>query len=134
MAMDDGRVVSNFIIQALQGKPLTIYGDGNQTRCFQYIDDLIHGILLMMQTPDDFTGPVNLGNPEEYTVKELAEKVLRLMGISSVLEYYPLPHDDPRQRLPDISLANKMLGWEPKIGVDEGLKKTLEYFNKELQP
>lgn len=132
MAADDGRVVSNFIVQALQGKPLTIYGDGSQTRSFQYIDDLIRGIQLMMQTSDDFTGPVNLGNPEEYTVKELAEKILRLTDSPSTLVYHPLPQDDPSQRCPDISLAKKMLDWEPKVGVIEGLKKTITYFDNNI--
>lgn len=133
MAMNDGRVVSNFIVQALQGKPLTIYGDGKQTRSFQYIDDLVSGIMQMIRTPDDFTGPVNLGNPKEYTVKELAEKVLRLTDSTSALEYHLLPKDDPCQRRPDIGLAKKKLSWEPKIGVDEGLRKTIEYFNMRMQ-
>ena len=128
MPEDDGRVVSNFITQALQGKPVTIYGDGSQTRSFQYIDDLIRGIELMMRTGNDFTGPVNLGNPEEYTVKELAEKVLRLTCSSSELIYLPLPQDDPCQRRPDISLAKKVLDWTPDVGVDEGLRKTIEFF------
>lgn len=133
MAEDDGRVVSNFITQALKGKPITIYGDGSQTRSFQYIDDLIRGIELMMQTDNDFTGPVNLGTLEEFTVKELAEKVLRLTDSFSELIYLPLPQDDPCQRRPDISLAKKVLGWTPEVGVDEGLRKTIEYFNKKIQ-
>lgn len=126
MSADDGRVVSNFIMQALRGEPLTIYGDGSQTRSFQYIDDLIRGIQLMVQTPEDFTGPVNLGNPEEYTVKGLAEKVLRLTGSGSDLVFRPLPQDDPCQRRPDINLAMKTLGWKPEIGVEEGLMRMIE--------
>lgn len=132
MSEDDGRVVSNFITQALRGKPLTIYGDGSQPRSFQYIDDLVRGIQLMVQTSDGFPGPVNLGNPEEYSVKELAEIVLRLTGSSSELTYLPLPQDDPCQRRPDISLAKTALGWKPAIGVKNGLIKTIEYFNKNL--
>lgn len=127
MAEDDGRVVSNFITQALQSEALTIYGDGNQTRSFQYVDDLIRGLLLMAQTPDKFTGPVNLGNPEEYTMKELAEKILRLTNSPSTLEYHPFLQDDPSQRRPDISLAKKMLGWQPEILFEEGLEKTIIY-------
>ena len=133
MAEDDGRVVSNFITQALQSEALTIYGDGNQTRSFQYVDDLIRGLLLMAQTPDKFTGPVNLGNPEEYTMKELAEKILRLTNSPSTLEYHPFLQDDPSQRRPDISLAKKMLGWQPEILFEEGLEKTIIYFKKHLR-
>lgn len=134
MAEDDGRVVSNFITQALQGSSLTIYGDGNQTRSFQHIDDLVRGIMLMMRTPDNFTGPVNLGNPEEYTVKELAEKVLHLTGSHSELVHLALPQDDPCQRRPDISLAKTVLGWKPEVDLEKGLKQTIEYFNKKALP
>lgn len=125
----DGRVVSNFIVEALDGKPITIYGDGKQTRSFQYVDDLIEGMLRMMDdSSEDFVGPVNLGNPEEFTMLELAEKVLQLTGSHSQLTYEPLPGDDPIQRKPVIELAKKELGWEPKVMLDEGLEKTIEYF------
>jgi UDP-glucuronate decarboxylase len=129
MALDDGRVISNFIIQALKGENLTIYGDGSHTRSFQYISDLILGLVKMMAT-DDFTGPVNLGNPEEYTIKELALKIIRIAGSSSKIVYQDLPPDDPERRRPDISLAQKKLGWEPWVGLEEGLKKTVKYFKK----
>ena len=132
MAMDDGRVVSNFIVQALRGKPLTVYGDGSQTRSFQYIDDLLDGILRMVQTPDGFTGPVNLGNPEEYTVKELAKKVLHLTGSPSELQYLPLPADDPCQRRPDISLARRRLGWVPIVKIEGGLRRAIEYLKQRV--
>jgi UDP-glucuronate decarboxylase len=125
----DGRVVSNFIRQALEGKPITIYGDGEQTRSFCYVDDLIDGILRMMAMPDDFTGPVNLGNPEEFTIRELAETVVELAGSSSrVVAERPKPQDDPMQRRPDISLARRSLGWEPKTSLREGLLRTIEWF------
>jgi UDP-glucuronate decarboxylase len=125
----DGRVVSNFIIQALTGTDITIYGDGSQTRSFCYVDDLINAIIAMIKQ-ENFIGPVNLGNPYEFTIKELAEKVIALSGSKSKICYKPLPQDDPKQRKPDISLAKKELSWEPKIQLDEGLKKTIEYFRK----
>ena len=128
MHPNDGRVVSNFIIQALQNKPITIYGDGSQTRSFCYVDDLIEAISRTMNTPDDFTGPVNIGNPVEFTIKELAEKIIELTRSTSILEYLPLPEDDPVQRQPNITLAKKVLGWEPEIKLEEGLEKTIAYF------
>ena len=128
MHPNDGRVISNFIIQALQNKPITIYGDGSQTRSFCYVDDLIDAIIRIMNTPDDFTGPVNIGNPVEFTVKELAEKIVDLTDSKSILEYLPLPEDDPLQRQPDISLAKKVLNWDPAIKLEDGLKKTIAYF------
>ncbi|UBM61136.1 SDR family oxidoreductase [Candidatus Sulfidibacterium hydrothermale] len=124
----DGRVVSNFIMQALRGEDITIYGDGQQTRSFQYVDDLVEGMLKMMATEDDFTGPVNIGNPGEFTILELAEKVIDMTGSKSKIVYQPLPADDPMQRKPDISLAKEKLNWEPKIPLEEGLKKTIAYF------
>jgi len=124
----DGRVVTNFIVQALQNEPITLYGDGLQTRSFCYVDDLINAFLLMMKSPDDFHGPVNLGNPTEFTIKELAELVVELTGSSSELIYMPLPKDDPMQRQPDITLAKERLGWEPSIPLREGLKRTIEHF------
>ncbi len=128
MHPNDGRVVSNFIVQALRNQNITIYGDGSQTRSFQYVDDLIHGMLAMMDTEESFTGPVNLGNPGEFTIRELAEKIIRLTGSRSGIVYLPLPGDDPRQRKPDITLAREKLGWEPTIHLEEGLKKTIAYF------
>ena len=125
----DGRVVSNFILQALQNNPITIYGDGSQTRSFCYIDDLVEAFIRLMATPDDFSGPVNTGNPNEFTIKELAEKVIELTGSSSRLEYQPLPGDDPTQRQPDISLAKEALGWEPAVQLEAGLKNTIPYFD-----
>jgi len=131
MHPQDGRVVSNFIIQALHNEDITIYGDGNQTRSFQYVDDLIEGMVRMMATGDDFVGPVNIGNPVEFTIRELAEKVIDLTGSHSKLIYMPLPQDDPTQRQPDISLAKKELsGWQPKVNLDEGLMKTIDYFKQ----
>ncbi len=124
----DGRVVSNFIIQALRGEKITVYGGGSQTRCFCYVDDMIEAFISMMNNPQGFTGPVNLGNPEEMTVKELAGKIIRLTGSDSALEYRELPQDDPVRRKPDISLAKKMLGWEPKVTLEEGLKETIAFF------
>jgi len=132
MNPDDGRVVSNFIVQALQGKDITIYGDGKQTRSFQYVDDLVEAMIRMMNTGDDFIGPVNTGNPGEFTMLELAEKVIQLTGTKSKIVFQPLPSDDPKQRCPDISLAKEKLGWEPKIALDEGLKDTIAYFRKAL--
>lgn len=124
----DGRVVSNFIIQALKNEDITIYGDGLQTRSFQYVDDLVEGAMRLMKTGDDFIGPVNIGNPNEFTIKELALKVIELTNSKSKLVYEALPSDDPMQRQPDISLAKKQLGWEPKTQVEEGLIKTIDYF------
>lgn len=132
MHPNDGRVVSNFIIQALQGLPITIYGDGQQSRSFCYVDDLVEGFLRMMDTGDDFPGPVNLGNPNEFTIKELAEQVLDLTGSKSQLNNKLLPQDDPRQRQPDISLAREKLGWEPKTQLRAGLIRTIDYFDQLL--
>ncbi|SDS66204.1 UDP-glucuronic acid decarboxylase family protein [Erythrobacter sp. HL-111] len=133
MHPNDGRVVSNFIIQALQGEPITIYGDGQQSRSFCYVDDLVEGFLRMMDTGSDFPGPVNLGNPNEFTIKELAEQVLDLTGSKSELINKPLPQDDPRQRQPDISLAREKLDWEPKTQLREGLTRTIAYFDQLLR-
>jgi UDP-glucuronate decarboxylase len=130
MHPNDGRVVSNFIMQALQNNNITIYGDGLQTRSFCYVDDLIDALMLMMDSPDDFTGPVNIGNPAEFTMLELAEKVILLTGSSSKIIYQPLPPDDPRQRKPDITLAREKLNWEPKVSLLDGLKETIAYFKK----
>lgn len=132
MHPDDGRVVSNFIIQALQNKDITIYGDGQQTRSFCYVDDLIEGMCRMMNTEEGYCGPVNLGNPGEFTMKELAETIIKLTGSSSKLTYLPLPQDDPKQRCPDITEARKILEWEPKIKLENGLKKTIFYFENVL--
>ena len=126
----DGRVVSNFIVQALRGEDITIYGEGNQTRSFCYVDDLIEGMVRLMNSRDGFTGPVNIGNPGEFTLKELAEIVIELTGTGSKLVYEPLPSDDPTQRKPLIDLAKKELNWEPHIQLREGLKRTIEYFSK----
>lgn len=128
----DGRVVSNFIVQALKGEDITIYGDGQQTRSFCYVDDLIEVMLRMMDSPADFTGPVNIGNPGEFTMLELAEQVLRLTDSKSHLIFQPLPSDDPRQRKPDISIARSKLNWEPKVCLEDGLKETIAYFRKLL--
>lgn len=125
----DGRVVSNFIVQALRNKDITVAGDGSQTRSFQYVDDLIEGFLRLMATEDEFIGPVNIGNPGEFTILQLAEKIIELTGSHSKIVYIPLPSDDPMQRKPDISLAQEKLGWQPKIGLDEGLRKTIAYFD-----
>jgi UDP-glucuronate decarboxylase len=130
MHPNDGRVVSNFIVQALQNKDITIYGDGSQTRSFCYVDDLIEGMMRMMETPEAVIGPINMGNPNEFTIKQLAEKVIELTGSRSTLIYQKLPSDDPMQRKPDISLAKQTLNWEPRINIDEGLVKTIEYFSK----
>ena len=129
MHPNDGRVVSNFIMQALKGKAITIYGDGSQTRSFCYVDDLVAAFVALMATPADFTGPINLGNPNEFSITELAEKVVALTGSKSKIEYKPLPSDDPAQRQPDISLARQQLKWEPRTQLDEGLKRTIEYFD-----
>ena len=128
MHPNDGRVVSNFIVQALQGKDITVYGDGSQTRSFCYVDDLIEGMVRLMNSRDGFTGPVNIGNPGEFTILQLAEKVIELTGSTSKIVFEPLPSDDPLQRKPVIDLAKKELGWEPTIPLEEGLKKTIEYF------
>jgi len=132
MDVGDGRVVSNFIVQALKNEDITIYGDGSQTRSFCYVDDLIEGMVRVMNSPDDFTGPVNIGNPGEFTIKQLAEIVIELTNSKSKLRYEDLPIDDPTQRRPDISLASKELGWTPSIQLWEGLLKTIEYFRKEI--
>ena len=128
MHPNDGRVVSNFIVQALRNQPITLYGDGTQTRSFCYVDDLIEGFVRLMASPDELTGPVNLGNPGEFTMIELAEAVRELTGSSSPLVQAPLPQDDPRQRQPDITLAREQLGWEPKVALREGLRPTIAYF------
>jgi UDP-glucuronate decarboxylase len=132
MRADDGRVVSNFVYQALRGEALTIYGDGTQTRSFCYVDDMVEGLNRLMESRDGFTGPVNLGNPEEYTMEELAELIQELTGAKSELVYRPLPQDDPLQRKPDISLAKKELGWEPKMPVRKGLEKTIAHARQKL--
>ena len=124
----DGRVVSNFILQALRGEPITIYGDGGQTRSFCYVDDLIEGLMRMMRSPDDVTGPINLGNPVEFTIADLARQVIDLTGSKSELVHADLPPDDPRQRKPDITKAGQLLGWQPRISLDEGLRSTIAYF------
>ncbi|MBO7651639.1 MAG: SDR family oxidoreductase [Bacteroidales bacterium] len=131
MLPNDGRVVSNFIVQALQDKPITIYGDGSQTRSFQYVDDLVEGIIRMMNTTDEVTGPVNLGNPCEFTMLELAQKIIGLTGSKSRIEFRELPEDDPMQRKPDITIASKLLdGWQPKIQLEKGLVNTIDYFRR----
>jgi len=132
MHLNDGRVVSNFIVQALRGKPLTIFGDGTQTRSFCYVDDLIKGLVRLMDSIDDVTGPLNLGKPGEFTILELAKKVIELSNSRSEIIFEPLPADDPRQRRPDITLAREVLGWEPKFELEEGLKKTIAYFEELL--
>ncbi len=128
MDPNDGRVVSNFIMQALKNEPLTMYGDGTQTRSFCYVDDLVAGITRMMETDTSIQGPINLGNPDEFTLLELAQKVLQLTGSTSKIIFQPLPQDDPRQRRPDITQAQQHLGWQPRVKLEEGLKKTIEYF------
>ena len=128
MLPNDGRVFSNFIIQALNNEDITIYGDGKQTRSFQYIDDLIEGMVRMMDTEDDFTGPINIGNPNEFPVLELAERVIRMTGSTSKIVFKPLPTDDPKQRQPDIKLAKEKLGWQPTVELEDGLKRMIEYF------
>ncbi|EDM69921.1 NAD-dependent epimerase/dehydratase [Roseobacter sp. AzwK-3b] len=132
MHANDGRVVSNFIVQALRGEDVTIYGDGAQTRSFCYVDDLIDGFLALMDSPVGFTGPVNLGNPGEFTIRELAEAVIALTGSRSTLTFQPLPQDDPMQRCPDIDLARNKLGWEPKVALQEGLERTVDYFRAQI--
>ena len=133
MHPNDGRVVSNFIVQALKNQPITVYGDGSQTRCFCYVDDLIEGLVLLMNTGDDFTGPVNLGNSEEFTILQLAEKVIGMTGSKSEIIFKTLPQDDPQQRQPDIALAKEQLGWEPKVRLEEGLAHTIAYFDTLLR-
>src|SRR4030043_1084600 len=134
MHPNDGRVVSNFIVQALQNKPLTVYGDGTQTRSFQYIDDLIEGMIRMMNTPDEITGPVNLGNPSEYTILEMANMIIELTKSKSKIVFNPLPQDDPCQRNPDITIAKNILnGWEPELSLRKGLIKTIDYFKNTLK-
>ena len=132
MHPDDGRVVSNFIVQALKNKDITVYGAGNQTRSFQYVDDLVEAMIRMMHTPDTFTGPVNIGNPNEFTILELALKLIEMTGSKSKIIYQPLPSDDPMMRKPDISIAKKVLDWEPTIQLQDGLTKTIQYFESIL--
>ncbi|MBF0417388.1 MAG: SDR family oxidoreductase [Magnetococcales bacterium] len=132
MHPDDGRVVSNFVVQALRGNPITVYGDGNQTRSFCYVDDMVEGFLRLMRSDDDFLGPVNLGNPGEFSMLELASKVVELIGSRSPIIFEPLPTDDPKQRRPDIGLAKERLDWQPTVALDEGLRRTIDYFDKEL--
>ncbi|HPD55611.1 MAG TPA: SDR family oxidoreductase [Smithellaceae bacterium] len=133
MALKDGRVVSNFIIQALQGKDITVYGNGSQTRSFCYVDDMVDGLIRMMNTPDDFFGPVNLGNPDEFSILELAQKIIAMTKSKSAITFQPLPMDDPTQRRPDIKLAREKLGWKPAVKLDDGLLKTVEYFRGVLK-
>jgi UDP-glucuronate decarboxylase len=130
MAEADGRVVSNFIVQALRHQDITVYGDGLQTRSFCYVDDLLNGMMALMSSDDTVTGPVNIGNPGEFTIRELAEKVIFIAGSTSSIVEKPLPQDDPKQRRPDITKAKSLLGWEPKIQLEEGLIKTIDYFRK----
>jgi UDP-glucuronate decarboxylase len=132
MNSNDGRVVSNFIVQALKGEDITIYGDGSHTRSFQYIDDLVDGLIRLMDTPDTFTGPVNIGNPVEITISSLAQMIIKMTGSKSKISFLPLPQDDPKQRKPDITLAKKVLNWSPKVDAETGLAKTVEYFRKTL--
>ncbi|HKE46353.1 MAG TPA: UDP-glucuronic acid decarboxylase family protein [Steroidobacteraceae bacterium] len=132
MHPNDGRVVSSFIVQALRAEPITLFGDGSQTRAFCYVDDLVDGLVRLMNSPREFTGPVNLGNPAEFTIRALAERVLALVGSQSRLEFRPLPADDPKQRCPDIALARERLGWQPTIDLESGLRRTVDYFRKLL--
>ncbi len=133
MHPNDGRVVSNFIMQALRNESITLYGDGNQTRSFCYVDDLVEGLMRLMETPDEVTGPVNLGNPNEFSIRQLAEAVIELTGSSSKIVYRPLPEDDPKQRCPDITKAQALLGWKPSVELREGLTKTIKYFKGLLE-
>jgi UDP-glucuronate decarboxylase len=133
MQLDDGRVISNFIVQALRGEPLTVYGDGTQTRSFCYADDLVDGLVRMMESPAAVIGPVNLGNPDEYTVAELARQVRECTGSRAAIVFRPLPHDDPRQRRPDISRARELLGWQPRVDLSSGLRETIGYFQRCLE-
>jgi UDP-glucuronate decarboxylase len=132
MLPNDGRVVSNFIVQALKGEPITIYGEGQQTRSFCFVDDLVSGLIKLMEAPDDVTGPVNLGNPVESTIRELAEKIIALTNSRSTIINKPLPQDDPARRRPDISLARTKLGWEPSVALDDGLARTIHYFRQQI--
>lgn len=132
MALDDGRVVSNFVVQALQNRPISIYGDGSQTRSFCFVSDLINALNCLMNSPDEIVGPVNLGNPNEFTMKQLAEIIIKLTGSKSEITYHPLPSDDPRQRKPDISKAESLFGWQPNIQIEEGLNSTIAYFEQVL--
>ncbi|CAN7633398.1 SDR family oxidoreductase [Pararhizobium sp. LjRoot235] len=132
MRLDDGRVVSNFIVQALKGLPITVYGDGLQTRSFCYVDDLIDAMLRLMATPEDITGPINVGNPEEFTMRQLAELIVQLTGSKSTIVTMPLPQDDPKQRRPDIQVAKQILGWKPHVSVSDGLAETIKYFRDAL--
>jgi UDP-glucuronate decarboxylase len=132
MHPNDGRVVSNFVVQALRGEPITIYGDGSQTRSFCYVDDLIEGFVRLMESPSEITGPVNLGNPGEFSIRELAELAIEMTGSKSKLTFMSLPQDDPRQRRPDIALAERKLGWQPKVPLREGLEHTIAYFDRLL--
>jgi UDP-glucuronate decarboxylase len=132
MHPNDGRVVSNFIVQALRGEDITLYGDGNQTRAFCYVDDLVDGLIRLMATTEDVTGPINLGNPHEVAVRELADRVVQLTGSGSRTVFMPLPQDDPTQRCPDITLARRVLGWEPSVRLDDGLSNTIDYFRRLL--
>jgi len=133
MHPSDGRVVSNFILQALRGEPLTVYGDGSQTRSFCYVDDMIEGLIRLMNTPGEVTGPINMGNPKEITILELAEKVIELTNSKSEIVFEPLPADDPKQRQPDITLACEVLGWEPRVSLEKGLKETIDFFDDLLR-
>ncbi|SVC01547.1 uncharacterized protein METZ01_LOCUS254401 [marine metagenome] len=133
MHPNDGRVVSNFIVQALSGKPLTVYGDGSQTRSFCFVDDLVNGLMSLMKAPDEIVGPINLGNPTELTIFQLAEMVIEIVGSKSIIEYRPLPQDDPMQRCPDISRAKDKLNWIPTVEVKEGLQKTIDHFTSNMQ-
>jgi UDP-glucuronate decarboxylase len=133
MHPNDGRVISNFIVQALRGSPITIYGNGSQTRSFCYVDDLVEGFVLLMKTSDEMTGPINLGNPNEYSILELAQRILKLTGSRSKIIFEPLPQDDPEKRQPDISLAKQILDWSPKVALEEGLPKTIDYFDNLLR-
>ena len=130
MHPNDGRVVSNFIVQAMKGEPITLYGDGNQTRSFCYVDDLVDGLVALMDAPDDVTGPINLGNPGEFTIRQLAETVISMTGSKSEIEMHPLPQDDPMQRCPDISRAKYQLDWAPAIQLEDGLRRTIDYFSR----
>jgi UDP-glucuronate decarboxylase len=133
MHPNDGRVISNFIMQALKGEDITVYGDGNQTRSFCYVDDLIDGLIKLMNSPDDFTGPVNLGDTTEISINELAEEVIGLTGSGSKIIFKPLPADDPMQRMPDITIAENVLSWKPTVHLEDGLKKTIEYFKSSMK-
>ena len=133
MSLHDGRVISNFVVQALQNQPITIFGEGKQTRSFQYVEDLIEGLIQLMQSDDTNTQPINMGNPGEFTMLELAGKIIEMTGSSSELTFHPLPENDPVQRQPDITKAREILGWEPVIDLEKGLEKTIAYFKKELQ-